>query len=61
MESTTTGDRMYEGRMPDKRFRRTMKFLESCITRDERILDLGIPNPLSRLMQAEGFQMACFT
>ncbi len=57
MESTTIGDRMYEGRMPDMRYRRTMTFLESCITRDERILDLGIPNPLSRLMQAAGFQV----
>lgn len=48
---------MYTGRMPDRRYRRTMAFLESCIGREERIMDLGVANPFSRMMRDKGFHV----
>ena len=46
---------MYEQSFPEKRFQKTLKFLENHISRDERILDLGVPNPFSKIMEKEGF------
>ncbi len=46
---------MYAQSFPEKRFQKTLKFLENHISRDERILDLGVPNPFSKIMEKEGF------
>lgn len=46
---------MYEHTYPEKRFNRTLAFLGRHIPKDRRILDLGVPNPLSRLMEKEGY------
>jgi len=48
---------MYEANFPNKRFKHTLEFLEKHITKDENILDLGVPNPFSEMMQARGFQV----
>ncbi|TQI69784.1 hypothetical protein JM79_0677 [Gramella sp. Hel_I_59] len=48
---------MYEQSFPEERFQKTLEFLENHISRDERILDLGVPNPFSKIMEKEGFQV----
>ncbi len=42
---------MYENSFPSKRYQITLDFLSKHISKDANILDLGIPNPLSKLMQ----------
>lgn len=46
---------MYENTYPNKRFKHTLEFLKKHINTSETILDLGISNPLSELMIAEGY------
>ncbi len=40
---------------PEKRYRNTLEFLKKHISSDERILDLGVPNPFSEIMIQEGY------
>jgi len=49
---------MYEKTFPDKRFRLTLEFLKKHISVSETILDLGVENPFSKIMKAEGFSVA---
>jgi hypothetical protein len=46
---------MYEKTFPNKRFKHTLHFLKKHIDVSESILDLGVPNPFSKLMIAEGY------
>jgi hypothetical protein len=46
---------MYENTYPTKRFKITMSFIKKYIAKDERILDLGVDNPLSKMMREEGY------
>ena len=46
---------MYEHVYPEKRFRLTLEFLKKHVSPSERILDLGVENPLSQIMKKEGF------
>ena len=46
---------MYEGKYPHKRYRLTLDFLKQHISTQEKILDLGIENPFSEIMQKEGY------
>ena len=46
---------MYEKTYPNKRFKLTLEFLKKHITTSETILDLGVPNPFSKIMQANGY------
>lgn len=48
---------MYEKTYPDKRFKYTLTFLKKHITKNQRILDLGVKNPLSKIMASEGYQV----
>ena len=48
---------MYEASYPSKRFKYTQEFLEKYVSKDEKILDLGVPNPFSEIMNAKGFQV----
>lgn len=48
---------MYEKHFPSKRYRKTLAFLETHISKDKRILDLGVSNPLSARMTASGYQV----
>ena len=41
---------MYEKTYPNKRFRITLDFLKKHISTTETILDLGVPNPFSKIM-----------
>lgn len=46
---------MYEKTYPKKRFQITMDFLNEHLSKNDRILDLGVQNPLSALMKESGF------
>lgn len=48
---------MYEKHYPEKRFNITMEFLKSHAASPSTILDLGVENPFSKLMSAEGFSV----
>lgn len=48
---------MYEKTYPAQRFKITMDFMNRHISKDARILDLGVPNPLSQLMTSEGYHV----
>lgn len=46
---------MYEHSYPTKRFEITLEFLKKHISTSETILDLGIENPFSEIMKANGY------
>jgi hypothetical protein len=46
---------MYEKTYPSKRFNITLDFLKKHISTDETILDLGVTNPFSKIMNDNGF------
>ncbi len=48
---------MYEDQFPKKRYRHTLRFLEAVISTDEKILDLGVPNPFSQILLKEGYHV----
>ena len=48
---------MYENTYPSKRFKLTLEFVKKHIDKSETILDLGVDNPLSKLMKEEGFDV----
>lgn len=48
---------MYEKTYPSKRFQHTLSFLQKHISTNESILDLGVENPFSKVMTAEGYQI----
>ncbi|TBX67666.1 methyltransferase [Flavobacterium silvisoli] len=46
---------MYEKTYPSKRFNLTLAFLKKHIHTTETILDLGVPNPFSKIMEENGY------
>ena len=46
---------MYENTYPSKRFQQTLDFLQEHITTKEKVLDLGVENPFSKIMVEQGF------
>ncbi len=48
---------MYENTYPDKRFRHTLVFLKKHLSASEKVLDLGVENPFSKIMKSEGFSV----
>ena len=48
---------MYEKTFPNKRFKHTLDFLKKHISTSETVLDLGVENPFSKIMKAEGFSV----
>lgn len=42
---------MYEKTFPNKRYKETLEFLESVIDPSEKILDLGVKNPFSKILK----------
>ena len=48
---------MYNGKLPKKRYRRTLQFLKHHFKTPCHILDLGIKNPFSEIMISEGFNV----
>lgn len=48
---------MYQQTYPHKRFQLTLQFLKKHVQPQESILDLGVENPFSEILQKEGFQV----
>ncbi len=48
---------MYEQYFPKKRYEQTLLFLQKHISLSEQLLDLGVKNPFSEILEAEGFQI----
>jgi hypothetical protein len=48
---------MYEKTYPSKRFNITLDFLKKHTKTNEIIFDLGVPNPFSKIMEANGYQV----
>jgi len=48
---------MYEKTYPSKRFSITLAFLKKHISTSETILDLGVPNPFSKIMEEHNFHV----
>jgi hypothetical protein len=48
---------LYEKNFPHKRFQITLEFLEKHIPKSDRILDLGVANPFSRIMKDAGYDV----
>jgi len=46
---------MYENEFPHKRYQLTLAFLKKYIATDLSILDLGIRNPFTEVMEANGY------
>jgi len=46
---------MYEKTFPNKRYKHTYRFLNSCISKKETILDLGVTNPFSEILEKKGY------
>ena len=46
---------MYEGKYPKKRYKITQAFLKELVSKEDRILDLGVSNPFSEILKTEGY------
>ena len=49
---------MYEGKFPHKRYKLTLQFLKDHIPESTTILDLGIANPFTKVMQDNGYKVS---
>ena len=48
---------MYEKTFPNKRFKHTIQFLQKHVSTSETILDLGVINPFTTIMQEHGYSV----
>ena len=48
---------MYEGKFPNKRYKHTLNFISEVISKEEKILDLGVANPFSEILTKEKFNV----
>ena len=48
---------MYEVNFPNKRYKLTFQFLKNHILKEEKVLDLGVENPFTKIMKEEGFSV----
>lgn len=48
---------MYEGNFPNKRFKHTLQFLQEFVPPPASVLDLGIRNPFSEIMERAGYSV----
>ena len=49
---------MYEENYPRKRYKLTLDFINKYISKDDVILDLGVDNPLSKLLKLKGYNVS---
>lgn len=49
---------MYEGKFPKKRYKHTRNFLKTAAPPPKTILDLGVENPFTEIMKAEGYNVS---
>ena len=50
-----TESNMYENTFPNKRYEHTLHFLRKHIGKTESILDLGVENPFTKIMEQDGY------
>ncbi|MDQ7917353.1 methyltransferase [Mesonia sp. MT50] len=48
---------MYEQHFPHKRYKETLAFLEKHVPKDQALLDLGVENPLTKLLKKNDYQI----
>ena len=48
---------MYEENYPEKRYKKTLSFLKEVEPPPKKILDLGVANPFSQILQKEGYKV----
>lgn len=48
---------MYEGKFPKKRYKHTLSFLKDTISEEDKILDLGVQNPFSKILSKKGYNV----
>ena len=48
---------MYEGKFPHKRYKLTIDFLKKHVSTSSNILDLGVENPFTKIMQDHGYNV----
>lgn len=48
---------MYQNSYPNKRYKHTINFLKKHVLTSETILDLGVENPFTKVMQEHGFKV----
>jgi hypothetical protein len=48
---------LYDNTFPHKRFKITTDFLHKHLSKEERILDLGVPNPFTKIMKDAGYEV----
>lgn len=53
----STNIKMYENTFPNKRFKKTLEFLESVAPPPVSILDLGVENPFSKIMVSNNYKV----
>ena len=46
---------MYKNTFPKKRYNITLDFLQEVISKEDKILDLGVTNPFSEILRNEGY------
>ncbi len=49
---------MYQNSYPNKRYKHTITFLKRHVSNSEPILDLGVENPFTKVMQDHGYSVA---
>jgi len=57
MQLPTKFNEMYEHHYPEKRFNLTLEFLKQHQAPPQSILDLGVENPFSKIMQEQGYDV----
>jgi len=48
---------MYDKTFPNKRYKHTLQFLQKHISTSEKILDLGVINPFTKIMEDHGYSV----
>jgi len=48
---------MYENTFPNKRFKKTLEFLENAVPAPAKVLDLGVENPFSAIMKSHNYKV----
>ncbi|HLV42449.1 MAG TPA: methyltransferase domain-containing protein [Brumimicrobium sp.] len=47
---------MYNNKLPNLRYKKTLEFVKKNLPKDEKILDLGTPNPFTQIMKENGYK-----
>lgn len=48
---------MYENSFPEKRYQKTLEFLQELVPPPATVLDLGVKNPFSEIMEQNGYDV----